>query len=137
MPRYAAERVLLAPIGDVWRFVAEPYHLADWFPGISGVEPDRRGLAPGARWKVQGPSYFRKAETPAVLLVREVVPLERFSFELARDRTLVEVELRAAGADRTAVSVAVSGRFLFGPRARLAKDAAGRLYDLVQTAAEL
>ena len=137
MPRYAAERVLLAPIDDVWRFLAEPYHLSDWWPGISGVEPDRRGLAPGARWKVQGPSYFRRAETPALLLVREVVPMERFSFELARERTAVEVELRAVDADRTSVTVAVSGRLLFGPRSRLARDAVTRLYDLVQTAAEL
>ena len=63
--RYAARRVLLAPVEDVWAFVAEPYHLSDWWPGISGVEPDRRGLAAGARWKVQGPSYVRKPDTPA------------------------------------------------------------------------
>ena len=137
MPRYAAERVLLAPIDDVWRVVAEPYHLSDWWPGISGVEPDRRGLASGARWKVQGPSYFRKPDTPAVLLVRDVVPLERFSFELAREGVLVEVELRATDAGRTQVLVAVSGRFLFGPRSSLAKEAVARLYDLVQTAADL
>jgi len=137
LPRYAAERVLLAPIEDVWRFVAEPYHLSDWWPGISGVEPDRRGLAPGARWKVQGPSYVRRPSTPALLLVREVVPMERFSFELAAERTAVEVELRAVEGRRTSVAIAVSGRFLFGPRSRFAKDAVARLYDLVQTAAEL
>ena len=137
MPRYAAERVLLAPIDDVWRFVAEPYHLSDWFPGITGVEPDRRGLAPGARWKVQGPSYVRRPATPALLLVREVEPMERFSFELARDRRLVEVGLRAVDSGRTAVVVAVSGRFLFGPGSGVAKAAVGRLYDLVQTAAGL
>jgi uncharacterized protein YndB with AHSA1/START domain len=137
LPRYAAERVLLAPVDDVWRFVAEPYHLSDWFPGITGVEPDRRGLAPGARWQVRGPSYFRRPDTPALLLVREVAPRERLSFELARERLLVEIELRATDADRTAVSVAVSGRLLLGTRRGLAKDAVGRLYDLVQTAAEI
>jgi len=136
LPRYAAERELLAPLGDVWSFVAEPYHLSDWWPGITGVEPDRRGMAPGARWKVQGPGYLKKADTPALLVVREVVPMERVSFELTRSRTLVEVELRAAGAGRTRAEVAVSGRFLFGPRSTLAKDALRRLYDLVQTAAE-
>jgi uncharacterized protein YndB with AHSA1/START domain len=136
LPRYAAERVLLAPLDDVWRFVAEPFHLSDWWPGISGVEPDRRGLAPGARWKVQGPSYFRKPETPALLVVREVVPGARFSFELTRERVGVEVELRAAGASRTEVSVTVEGRFLLGPRRLLARQALARLYDLVQTGAE-
>ena len=137
MPRYAAERVLLAPVEDVWRFVAEPYHLSDWWPGISGVEPDRRGLASGARWKVQGPSYFRKPETAGVLLVREVVPFERFSFELARDRLGVEVELRAAEGNRTLVAIAIDGRFVIGPRRRLPAQALTRLYDLVQTGAEL
>ncbi|MGH2971917.1 MAG: SRPBCC family protein [Gaiellaceae bacterium] len=136
MPRYAAERVLLAPIGDVWAFLAEPYHLSDWWPGIAGVEPDRRGMAPGARWKVQGPSYFRKPETPGALLVRAVVPRERFSFELPKERMLVDVLLRSEEAGRTHVTVTVDGRFVLGPRRRIAHDALRRLYDLVQTAAE-
>jgi uncharacterized protein YndB with AHSA1/START domain len=137
LPRYAAERVLLAPLGDVWAFVGEPYHLSDWWPGISGVEPDRRGMAAGARWTVQGPSYLRKSETPAVLLVRSVVPRERFSFELLREKLAVDVVLEPAAEDRTLVTVAVSGRFLVGPRSRLPAQAVGRLFDLVQTAAEL
>ena len=72
MPRYAARRVLLAPLEDVWAFLAEPYHLADWLPGVSGVEPDRRGLSPGARWKVIGPdrpSFFRRPQAAGTLLV--------------------------------------------------------------------
>jgi hypothetical protein len=84
---------------------------------------------------VQGPSYFRKPETPGTLLVREVVRGERFSFELARERLGVVVALSPAGAGRTQVTVAVEGRFLVGPRRRIAHDAVNRLYDLVQTAA--
>jgi uncharacterized protein YndB with AHSA1/START domain len=137
LPRYVAERVLLASVDDVWRFLAEPYHLSDWWPGISGVEPDRRGLAPGARWKVQGPSYLRKPETARMLLVRAVVPRELLSFELPKDRIGVEVHLRATDENRTSVTVAVEGRFLIGPRSRVAADALARLYDLVQTAAEI
>lgn len=38
--------------GDVWAVLSKPYHLSDWWLGYSGVEPDRRGLAAGARWKV-------------------------------------------------------------------------------------
>jgi uncharacterized protein YndB with AHSA1/START domain len=136
LPRYVAERILLAPIDDVWGFLAEPYHLSDWWPGISGVEPDRRGLAAGARWKVQGPSYLRKPETARMLLVREVVPHERLTFELPKDRIGVEIHLQATDENRTRVTVAVDGRFLVGPRSRLATQALGRLYDLVQTAAE-
>ena len=44
-----AKRELLAPIHDVWGFLADPHHLPDWWPGIAGVEPDRRGLGRGAR----------------------------------------------------------------------------------------
>ena len=61
MPRYAADRVLLAALADVWAFVTEPYNLPDWWPGVASVKPDRRGLAAGARWKVHGttrPSLF-------------------------------------------------------------------------------
>ena len=63
MPRVEAKRELLAPRQDVWEFLAEPRHFADWWPGISAVEPDRRGLAAGARWLVHGsnrPSLFRR-----------------------------------------------------------------------------
>ena len=137
MPQYAAERVLLAPIEDVWAFVAEPYHLSDWWPGITGVEPDRRGLAPGARWKVLGPRYLRKPDTPSLLVVKDVFPPERVSFELTWERLAVELELRGSGAGRTQAVLAVDGRFVLGPRRLIAKDALGRLYDLIQTAAEL
>lgn len=121
----------------MWAFVAEPYHLSDWWPGITGVEPDRRGMAAGARWKVMGPSYLRKPETAGLLLVRAVVPRERFAFELAGERVGVDVLLRPVAAGRTSVTVAVDGRLVLGPRRRLAPLAVNRLYDLVQTAAGL
>ena len=54
MPRVEAARRLLAPREDVWAFLAEPHNLADWWPGIAAVEPDRRGLAAGARWQIRG-----------------------------------------------------------------------------------
>jgi len=65
------------------------------------------------------------------------VPRELFSFELAGERLRVEAHLRATTEDRTSVAVAVEGRFVVGPRRRLATLAVNRLYDLVQTAAEL
>jgi uncharacterized protein YndB with AHSA1/START domain len=135
--RLTAERVLLAPVGDVWAFVAEPYHLSDWWPGITGVDPDRRGMAAGARWKVLGPSYLRKPEAAGILLVHAVVPRELFSFELASDGIGVVVFLEAADAGRTRVTISVEGRFVIGRRRRLAVHAVNRLYELVQTAASL
>ncbi len=122
---------LLAPRSDVWGFLSEPYHLADWWPGISGVEPDRRGFAPGARWKVLATkrNWFTGARTvETMLLVREVDPYERWSWHLLEPATDVEVRLRTAG-DHTVVSVAVSR----GDPQRAVK----RLYDLVQTAATM
>ena len=35
--------MLLAPREEVWALVSEPFHLPDWWPAYTGVEPDRRG----------------------------------------------------------------------------------------------
>ena len=121
---------LLASRDDVWAFLAEPYHLSDWWPGITGVEPDRRGFAPGARWKVvatkrnvlAGP---RPVET--MLLIREIDLYERWSWHLLKPETEVEIRLRSDAPDRTSVTVTTSRGS--------ARAAVKRLYDLVQTAA--
>jgi Polyketide cyclase / dehydrase and lipid transport len=123
---------LLASRADVWSFLAEPYHLTDWWPGITGVEPDRRGFAPGARWKViatrrnvfAGP---RSKET--LLLIREIDPYERWAWHLLATKLDVEIRLRSAGEDRTLVTITLSK----GSPAVALK----RLYDLCQTAARI
>ena len=123
---------LLSPRADVRSFLAEPYHLPDWWPGITGVEPDRRGFAPGARWKVHSTKrnvFTGSRIVESMLLVREVEPYERWTWHLLQPATDVEVRLQATAGDRTRVTVAV-GR---GDPARAVR----RLYDLVQTAAEL
>jgi uncharacterized protein YndB with AHSA1/START domain len=127
-----ATRELLAPREDVWAFLAEPYHLSDWWPGVTGVEPDRRGFAPGARWKVQvarrnvitGPRT-----TESLLLVQTVEPFERCVWHLLATKTELEVRLRTSGPDRTLVTVAMSKG--------MPDTALRRLYDLVQTAATM
>ncbi len=121
--------MLLAPRADVWRFLAEPYHLADWWPGISGVEPDRRGFAPGARWKVHSSKrnwLTGRRHVETMLLIREIHEYERWTWHLLEPATDVDVSLRARG-EHTEVTVAVSR----GDPQRAVK----RLYDLVQTAA--
>ena len=123
---------LLAPRADVWAFLAEPYHLSDWWPGITGVDPDLRGVAPGARWKVHSTKrniFTGSRVVETMLLIREIEPYERWTWHLLQPPTDVEIRLRAVGEDRTAVSVGVSR----GNPAVAVK----RLYDLVQTAAEL
>ena len=125
-----ASRELLAARADVWAFLAEPYHLTDWWPGITGVEPDRRGFAVGARWKVIATShnwFTGRSARESMVLVRAVEPYERFAWHLLKPKTDVEVRVAAAGADRTVVTVTTSR----GSPER----ALQRLYDLVQTAA--
>jgi uncharacterized protein YndB with AHSA1/START domain len=129
-----ASRELLAPRADVWGFLAEPYHLSDWWPGILGIEPDRRGFSPGARWKVrlQTQNVFTgRRERETMLLVAEIEPFERWTWHLLAGRLDVELRLRALSADRTLVTCTTSGR------RRLPEQALRRLYDLVQTAAAL
>ena len=81
--RAEAERELLAARADVWAFLAEPYHLADWWPGIPRVEPDRRGFAPGARWQVRGTRWVNpfvgRRPSDQLLLVREIDEYERWA----------------------------------------------------------
>jgi uncharacterized protein YndB with AHSA1/START domain len=136
MPRFAADRTILAPLDDVWAYLAEPYNLADWWPGVSGVEPDRRGLAPGARWKVIGPdrpSYFRRPQMTGTLVVLDVVPRERIAFQLTGDRIDADLTMRAVDAKSTEVSLIVDGPFLIGLRRRFPAEALGRLHSLLRT----
>jgi len=139
-----ATRELLAPRADVWAFVAEPYHLSDWWPGVSGVEPDRRGLAPGARWKLittpQSGSplsaFLRPAVAGGTLLVIDVRPPERVHLQLVNDRIDAVLTLEEAAADRTRATLDVEGAWLRVNRS-LPRKALARLHALVQTAASL
>jgi uncharacterized protein YndB with AHSA1/START domain len=123
---------LLASRADVWAFLAEPYHLPDWWPGITGVVPDRRGFAPGARWTAHATKrnvFTGRRTVETMVLVREIDPYERWTWHLLDPATDVSVRLHALAADRTRVTVAVSR----GDAAVAVK----RLYDLLQTAATM
>jgi uncharacterized protein YndB with AHSA1/START domain len=136
LPRYAADRVIVAPIDDVWSFLAEPYNLADWWPGVSGVEPDRRGLAPGARWKVIGPnqpSYFRRPQATGTLVVLDVSPLERIAFQLTAERIDADLRLRAIDERSTEVSLVVDGPWLVGLKRAFPRRALARLHSILRT----
>ena len=157
----AASRELLASREDVWAFLAEPYHLSDWWPGLVGVDPDRRGFAAGARWQVSlheepiGPRLgtWRSSGSlvSATVLVTEVATLEEWSWSLIRRsrslktaRTIdVTVRLQTVEPERTQVTVSVSGKDLGSWSLLRSRDewtarvAVNRLYDLVQTAGTL
>lgn len=140
MPSYTVSRELLAPVEDVWLFLAEPRHLADWWPGVAAVTPDRRGLAPGARWKLHAgvrPSLFRRPAVESTLMVLEVEPPTRVAWYMTSERIDVELILADAGSQHTRAQLTVSGPFLVGLRRSLPRNALSRLYALCQTAAEL
>ena len=131
--------MLLAPRADVWAFLAEPRNLADWWPGIADVRPDRRGLAEGARWEIVAnyrPSMFRQGASSGTLQVLAVQPYERVSFNLTSDRIGVDLHLRSMGEDRTEALLVIDGTFMFGMSRSLPRRALGRLHSLCQTAAE-
>jgi uncharacterized protein YndB with AHSA1/START domain len=140
MPRVTASRELLASRDDVWAFVAEPRHFADWWPGIAAVQPDRRGVAEGARWQIltaDRPTLLRRATSSGMLLVRAVRPPELFGWTLTGDHVDAELRLEAVTADRTLAVLELEAPWLFGFSRSLPRRALTRLHALCQTAAEL
>jgi uncharacterized protein YndB with AHSA1/START domain len=140
MPRASASRELLASRDDVWAFIAEPHHFSDWWPGIGGVSPDRRGLAPGARWEVHGvdrPTLLRRATSSGLLLVRAVETGTRFAWTLTGDHIDAELRLEVQEPTRTVAILEVEAPWLYGFSRALPRRALTRLHALCQTAADL
>jgi uncharacterized protein YndB with AHSA1/START domain len=140
VPSYRAERELLASREDVWEFLAEPTRLADWWPGLQGVHADRRGLAPGARWRIQtrgkpnalvGPKFSVEATVVFIAVERP----SHLSWQFIQDRYDVDLMLFATGPDRTRATLTVTAPMFSGLRRRLPYQALTRLYALCQTGA--
>jgi hypothetical protein len=139
MPRVTASRELLASRDDVWQFIAEPRHFADWWPGIATVQPDRRGLAEGARWQIltaDRPTLLRRSSSSGMLLVRAVRAPELFGWTLTGDHIDAELRLEEK-ADRTVAVLELDAPWLLGISRALPRRALTRLHALCQTAGEL
>jgi uncharacterized protein YndB with AHSA1/START domain len=144
VPRVLASRELLAPREEVWSFLAEPHHLSDWWPGVRGVRPDRRGLAPGARWQLSaGPqaggfigAFVRTPDAAGTLVVLDVRTGELVKLLFVDDRIEAEIRLEPARESRTRVTLTIEGPWLRVNRS-LPRRALNRLYSLCQTAADL
>ncbi len=142
-----ASRVLLAPPADVWALVGEPYHLPDWWPSYTGVVPDRRGLAEGARWRVVrgGPrpgtvGFINRPGGEATIVIGRVAPGRLLEWRDLAQAVDVRVVLDPAANRRTEVTVEIEAsrwRIVAESLRRLPREAVSRLYDLCQTAAEL
>jgi uncharacterized protein YndB with AHSA1/START domain len=134
---------LQSPRSDVWALVAEPYHLPDWWPGYTGVRPDRRGLAENARWEVvrsKTPGFLRRPEGQGIIVLTRVVEGWELRWHDTRQGLDAGVTLDNAGTGRTRATVFVSGpwvRVMVEGARRLPREALGRLRDLCQTAATL
>jgi hypothetical protein len=140
MPRASASRELLASRTDVWSFIAEPRHFSDWWPGVAGVHPDRRGFAEGARWEIHTanrPTLFRRATSSGMLLVRAVRAPDLFAWTLTGDHIDAELRLEARGPDRTVATLELDAPWLYGFSRALPRRALTRLHALCQTAAGL
>jgi hypothetical protein len=138
-----AERVLLAPRDGVWAIVAEPFHLPDWWPAYAGVMPDRRGLAPRARWQVsraRAPGFLRRSGGEGLIVITEVDAGFALSWHDVAQSLDAGIVLANAGEERTRAIAFVSGpswRILVEGVRGLPKRALVRLHDLCQTTARL
>jgi uncharacterized protein YndB with AHSA1/START domain len=137
-----ASRVLLASREDVWAIVAEPYHLPDWWPAYSGVEPDRRGLAGGARWTVlrsRTPGLLRKPRGKGLIVIQRVSPGEELAWlDLSQNvEAGIRLEDEGRGTRATAFVDGPLWRLLAEGARGLPRLAVARLYDLCQTATSL
>jgi hypothetical protein len=128
---------------DVWALVAEPYHLPDWWPGYTGVKPDRRGLVENARWQVirsTSPGLLRRPEGEGVIVITKVLAGWELRWHDVKQDIEAGVRLDNAGTGRTRATTFVSGPWLRlvteGARG-LPDRALTRLRDLCQTAASL
>lgn len=141
MPAYTAARNLPASRADVWAFLTEPEHLREWWPGIGEVQPDRQGLAPGARWRIRGPGRLahpvgRKPDVAGTLIFLDVKPPALATWQFVDSRVDVELRLTEMDADRTRAELTVTAPFLAGLRRSFPNKALTRLQALCQTAAE-
>jgi hypothetical protein len=139
----SASRELLAPREDVWAVVAEPYNLPDWWRAYTGVVPDRRGLAAGARWKVvrrRKPGLFARAGSEGLIVITRVVAGLELGFRDVNEGIEALLELANAGPDATRATISVSApwwRLHVEGVGKLPRESLANLYDLCQTAAAL
>lgn len=126
---------LLAPPGDVWSFLTEPRRFADWWPNVAAVEPDRLGLAAGARWQVRRAqaTLVRRRAAADTLIVLAAEAEQLWRFQLVRERLDVELRLEPARGRHTRAELAVEGPLLMGFSRRLPQQALARLHALCQT----
>jgi hypothetical protein len=141
--RIEAQADLIATRADAWALLAEPYHLADWWPGYTSVRPDRRGLAQGARWEVvRGGEIglLRRPEADGLVVLTVVEPEHRLAWQDVQQAFTAEILLEPAGDGNTRATLTVEApawRAVLEGLRPLPRKALARLHALCQTAATL
>ena len=141
--RIEAQTELVATRPDVWALLAEPQHLADWWPGYGSIRPDRRGLAEGARWQVvRGGSIglLRRPESVGTVVITAVEPERRLAWHDVQQRFTAELLLEPAGDGLTRARLSIDSpgvRAVLEGLRPLPRQALARLHALCQTAATL
>jgi uncharacterized protein YndB with AHSA1/START domain len=141
--RVEAQNELIATRGDVWELLAEPRHLADWWPDYSTIRPDRRGLAEGARWQVvrsDTPGLLRRPGGEGMLVITKVEPALRLAWHDLQQHFEAEIRLEPAPEGHTRATLVLEAPtwriFAEGLRST-PRQALARLHALCQTAASL
>ena len=140
--RIEAERELLARPADVWALLAEPRHLSDWWPGYTAIRPDRRGLAPGARWQVvrgRRAGLLRQPGGEGLIVITRVTERWELAWTDVQQRFDAAIVIEAHGAG-TLARVTIEApwwRIRVEGLLRAPGEALSRLHALCQTAAAL
>ena len=140
--RAEESRVLIASRDHVWALVSQPFHLPDWWPGYTGVRPDRRGLQENARWEVirgRLPGLMRKPHGKGLIVIRRVAPGRELAWQDLAQRLDMGVRLEDEDGE-THATAWVEGawwRFYTEGARVLPRQALARLHDLCQTASSL
>jgi hypothetical protein len=123
--------------------VGEPYHLPDWWPAYTGVEPDRRGLSEDARWTVlrsRTPGFLRKPRGKGLIVIQRVSPGAELAWLDVAQKIEAGLRLEDEGGRQTRATAFVDGpfwRLLLEGATGLPRLAVARLYELCQTASTL
>jgi uncharacterized protein YndB with AHSA1/START domain len=136
------ERVVPAPLAEVWRIVSDPNRLAAWWPGVSRVEEASREawttvlVSPTGK-SVRADYSLVEAEEPERVMWRHEV--EESPFERLLHESTTEIALAADGGGGTRVRVTLDQRprgwARFSPfqlRAAARRQAEGALEGLAE-----
>ena len=141
--RIEAQKDLIAQRGDVWALLAEPHHLADWWPGYSTIRPDRRGLTEGARWQVvrgSAPGLLRRPGGEGMIVIAKVEPGLRLAWRDLQQGFTADIRLEPAREGNTRAMLVLEApwwRLVAEGLRATPRQALARLHALCQTAATL